>query len=91
MLSYQITRFHICVPLTDEQWDKLSRWGEDTPNPYDEELKLIKELEEVGAYDVDWNGHFGQSIFFSADADFDTCEFGRTHVEAVVRKIEELL
>jgi hypothetical protein len=91
MLGYQITRFSICVPLTDEQWNRLDNWGHDAPNPYDEQLKLIKMLEDVGAYDVDWNGHFGQNIFFTADADFETCEYGRTHVEAVVKKIEELL
>ncbi len=88
MLSYQITQFRICVPLTDQQWDKLESldgvWLE-------KGVEFMVELEKAGASEVDWSGHFGRNIFFTADADFDACEFGRTHVEAVVKKIEELL
>jgi hypothetical protein len=74
MLSYQIYRFGICVPLTDEQWEKLDNWG------YDEELKFIKMLEDVGASKVDC---FDQNIFFNVDS--------KAEAKAVVRKIEELL
>ena len=85
MLSYSITQISICVPLTEEQWDKLE--------DLDDTWKFIEELQKVGAQDVDWNGHFGRNIFFTADADHD---YGRTmlpieNVEVVVNKIEEWL
>ena len=82
MLSYRITRFSICVPLTNKQWEKLEQ---------QDPLSFMNRLEKVGARYIDWGGHYGRNFFFTADADFDTCEFGRTVVERVVKKIEELL
>lgn len=86
MVSYHITRFSICVPLTDKQWAKLDAIECGQPT-----LDFIDKLEAVGAGDVEWSGHYGKNLWFAADADFDTCEFGRTVVERVVKKIEELL
>jgi hypothetical protein len=68
-------RLSTCVPLTDKQWKKLEFWDLN-----DERLKFIKALENVGAFNVDWNSQY---IFFDADS--------QTQIEIVVRKIEELL
>ncbi len=48
------------VDLTDSQWERLNAledWGS----------ALVEDMEEAGASNVEWNGHFGQAIFFTAD------------------------
>jgi len=48
----------------------------DGEQAYDEEghKSLLEILEKLGAFDVDFNGHFGAYIFFSLEADDDTNE-----------------
>lgn len=89
MLSYQITGFQICVPLSEKQWNRLMVLEQEVEEPGSYEF--IKALEAVGASRVDWSGHYGRNLFFNAEADFDTSEYGRSVVERVVNKIEELL
>ncbi len=95
MLSYNITGFKICVLLSQSQWERLMALHADdgplTVNGY----QFIKNLEAVGAEEVTWarlpGDHPGRYLFFNARADFDTDEYGRSVVERVVTKIEELL
>ncbi|RKZ86264.1 MAG: hypothetical protein DRQ39_05995 [Gammaproteobacteria bacterium] len=89
MLGYSVTGFKICVPLTDGQWSRLMTMEKEVEEfgGYD----FIVELEKMGASDVDWSGHYGQNIYFTAEADFATNEWGRGIVEVVINKIKELL
>lgn len=34
-------------------------------------LDFINKLEKLGAYKIDWDGHFGNSIFFSIDTKYE--------------------
>lgn len=94
MLSYNITRFQIAVPVNDAQWATMMKWDawdcddEDFPTS----LEIIKELEAEGASKIEWNGHFGQFFYFTCDADFETDpEWGRTNVNRIITKFESLL
>ena len=86
MMSYSITRFEIAVPVSDEQWAVMMKWDKEAKS-YD----IICDLEKHGASKIEWNGHFGQFFYFTADADFETDEMGRTNVNAVITRFEELL
>jgi hypothetical protein len=83
-LNYEITRFDVCVPLTEEQWEALDRLSV---------TKVINALEKAGAFynTVDWNGHFGRNLFFSADADYEKSGDGRANIYSVIRRLGELL
>lgn len=90
-LGYQVTGFHICVPLTQKQWDELCRLEKE----WDEcrsEFDIHKTLEALGAEKVDWSGHYGMNIFFQCTADWEKDpEHGQFDAMAVSTKLEELL
>lgn len=86
MMSYEITQFSIAVPVTDEQWAVMMKW-DDTGKSYD----IICELEKLGAQRIEWNGHFGQNFYFTANADFETDELGRTNVNNIINHFGRLL
>ena len=60
-MKYEITQYSICVPLSEYHWNKLS--ARENKNG----VEIIKRLESVGAYRIDWCGHFGRNIYFSVD------------------------
>lgn len=92
-LGYQVTGFHICVPLTQKQWNKLRELEDDwTHGRVDYPLDIHKTLEALGAEKVDWSGHYGMNIFFQCDADWEKDpEHGQFDAMAVSTKLEELL
>lgn len=94
MLKFNVERFQISMPVSDDQWQILMDW--DKANIFKEydglcEEDVVEQLEAEGAYHVDWCGHFGQFVFFTCDADFETDpKEGLTIVKRVVSKLEEL-
>lgn len=68
-LTPHITSMSFCVPLTREQWDSLMSYEKAYDNrktkipQYD---AIDKSLERHGADNIEYNGHFGMNIFFSA-------------------------
>lgn len=52
-----ITRITYCVDLTQEQFDKLNC------------LTVVPKLQELGAFDIEYNGRYGNKIFFETYKD----------------------
>jgi len=59
-LKFEVSRYQCAVELSLEQFNKL------------EELDyldfVMPELKKVGGYDIEYNGHFGAAIYFTADS-----------------------
>lgn len=69
-------RIQYCVDLTSRQWDRLMRIDTESFKCVGKNLKKAqefeKELEDAGAYDIEFNGHFGVAFYFTSDASTDT-------------------
>lgn len=94
-LSYQITRFHIAVPLTEKQWDRLNElenhWLHDEHPPNENPIGIHEALESVGAENVEWGGHYGRYIFFECGADWTASDCGQSIAKTVCDKLEQIL
>lgn len=87
MIKLKICSYSIMIPLTDSQWKKLN-WVDDgyiegQDKVYDE---FIKDMEALGCYKIDWNGHFGQNFFF----DIDKMDY-RKNKSTIIGYLDELL
>lgn len=68
------TRTHFCVPLTEDQWDALDERDAISRERIHCDYcgKTSKELDaltKAGCENIDWNGHFGRNLFFSAETE----------------------
>lgn len=58
-LTFEVSRYQCSVELSILQFKKL------------EEIDyldfVMPELKKVGGYDIEYNGHFGAAIYFTAD------------------------
>lgn len=53
----EVVRVMYRIDLTHEQWGKL--------RDLDYLDDVMKPMEKIGAFDIEYNGHFGRAIFFS--------------------------
>ena len=67
-MKIEITQYSICIPLTKRQWDRLARIDDTgTEKAYHHYQRFIHSLEEAGASNINFNGHFGSNIFFNVE------------------------
>lgn len=86
MLKHDITGYKVCVTLSKMDFllfDKLTDILWKKRNDREDDSIIFTELEKSGAYDIDFNGHFGPHIFFTADSFYQ--------IDRVKNKIEKLL
>lgn len=57
-MELELQTGNYCVELTPDQWDRL--------NALDYTNVVACALNGVGAYSVEYNGHFGRAIYFTA-------------------------
>ena len=60
-MKFEITQYSICAPVTAKQWKAMD--VRDNHN----RKEIPTRLEKAGAESVDYNGHFGQCIFFKVE------------------------
>jgi len=87
MIKLKICSYSIMIPLTESQWDKLMEFeDDDIEGRYEEYQDFIKDMESLGCYRIDFNGHFGRNFFF----DIEKTEF-RKNKTTIIGYLEELL
>jgi RNA binding exosome subunit len=74
-LTYHITAYQCRIELTKKQFDKLES--------IDYLDVVMPKLEKLGASEIEYNGHFGEAIFFITD----TLE----EAQKVTEEIEKML
>lgn len=83
-MKFEVTEYHICIPLSAKQWNKLSKIDDikrkDWPEKYEEMEKVI---DQEGGYGINFNGHFGRNFFFRVENLEDAAK--------VTAKLEEIL
>lgn len=86
MLKHDITGYKVCVTLSKMDFllfDKLTDILWKKRNDREDDSIVFTELEKSGAYDIDFDGHFGPHIFFTSDSYYQ--------IDRVKNKIEKLL
>ncbi len=86
MLKHNITGYNVCVTLSKEDsllFDAISDYFYLKKNERQIEFITFKELEKSGAYNINFDGHFGPHILFTADSYYQ--------IDRVKNKIEKLL
>lgn len=74
------TRIDYCVELTQAQWDYLDNRDNDNQPIHNSEHPKILHLKQLGAEEIDWNGHFGRNFFFACAIEDS---------EAVIKGVQE--
>ena len=64
-LKSEVTATMYILPLPESIWEALT--AVDVFGEEDKALALISDLEKLGAYGINWSGHFGMAIFFSLE------------------------
>jgi hypothetical protein len=86
MLKHDITGYNVCVILSKEDFllfDAIDDYFYLKKNDRQDDSIIYKELEKSGAYDIEFNGHFGPHVFFTADSYYQ--------IDRIKNKIEKLL
>lgn len=67
-MDFNIEKINYSVPVSDEVWDALN----DTKRRFWDSTIIFEELnkrfEKYNAFDLEYNGHFGQNIYFTTDS-----------------------
>lgn len=66
-LDFEITKIYCAVPVTKKQWDKMMAMDRAYIDSTDGSHRLDHALEQAGAEDIEYNGHFGRNLFFRAE------------------------
>ena len=66
MIETTIQNISYMVEVSPNIW-KILNGFDDEGNENDDQI--IEDLMNFGAYDVNWNGHFGMAVFFSLTTD----------------------
>jgi len=66
----QSTNF--CLPLNEKQWDNLEKIRDGWMGDELDHIDIWAATENLGIYDLDWNGHFGRNLFFRVRWDKET-------------------
>lgn len=67
-MKFEITQYHIAVPLTETQWDRLSKIDDSSRPSWPKLLdSFTTQIKKKGGESVEFNGHFGRNIFFTVE------------------------
>ncbi len=86
MLKHSITSYNVCVTISKEDFllfDAIDDYFYLKKNNRQDDSIIYKELEKSGAYNINFDGHFGSHIFFTANSYYQ--------IDRVKYKIEKLL
>lgn len=64
VLKAEVVQKTFCVPVPMDAFQKFLLEDSDFDG-----LSFISRLEKLGAFDIDWSGHFGSNVFFSLNED----------------------
>ena len=69
-MKYEIQTYGLCFPLTKKQWailERIEKGDGELEDDYTQGNDFIRNLEDLGASKIEWNGHFGRNIFLSVE------------------------
>ena len=69
-MKYVIQTYGLCFPLTKKGWaalEQIEKGDGELEDDYTQGNDFIRNLEDLGASKIEWNGHFGRNIFLSVE------------------------
>lgn len=68
MLKAELQNRSYIIEVPPAIWEVLTDIDDEG---YENDEYIMKDLEDMGAYKIEWNAHFGRAVFFSLMAEDD--------------------